>query len=64
MSSPNASLHAFTPRVVDIDYISEPSGPIVFLEPAGSGSGIYNCASTYPFDPRNLSLYDEVLPTM
>ena len=48
---PGESLRPFTPRIIEIDYVSIPWGPEVFV----SGLG---CEPTYPFDPRNLSLYD------
>lgn len=59
MSTPDSrrtALRPFTPRVAEIDYISQPEGPVVFVAPSGSFSA--DCAADYPFDPRNLSLFD------
>lgn len=49
-------LTPFSPRVAEIEYISTPEQPVVFVEALASLSA--DCDIDYPFDPRNLSLFD------
>jgi len=52
-----AALRPFTPRIAEIDYVSVPFHPIVFVDQTDT-SECAICESLYPFDPRNLSILD------
>lgn len=52
------ALRPFTPRAIELDYISPPYHEVVFL--GISTSVVSPCDTTYPYDARNLSILDFV----
>lgn len=57
LAPPVSALIPFVPRVVEIRYFSQPSGPIIYV--SSGSTAMVSCPATYPFDPRNLSLVTE-----
>lgn len=52
------ALRPFTPRAVEVEYVSPPWHEVVFL--GISTSVVSPCDTTYPYDARNLSILDFV----
>ena len=66
MSSPGgrgAAFRPFTQRIADIEYVSIPQQPVVFVD-AGENSDLAICEPMYPFDSRNLSILDGALESV
>ena len=58
-----AAFRPFTQRIAEIEYISVPEHPIVFVD-VGENSDLGICEPMYPFDPRNLSILDGAIESV